>query len=50
MIAGEHLSPDENQFLTKERRKAWRRLIVTLSLALLLPALVFLAWRARRET
>jgi hypothetical protein len=50
MVADDKLTPEEKQFLDDKRRSANRRLIATLAVAVLLPALVFLAWRARRET
>jgi hypothetical protein len=50
MTANDHLTPGEKEHLAGQRRAAYRRVIVTLAVAVLLPALVYLAWRARRET
>jgi hypothetical protein len=50
MTTDDMLTPEEKEYLEGERRSAYRRLIVKLAVAVLLPALVFLAWRARRET
>jgi hypothetical protein len=48
--AYDHLRSEEKRFLTEERRSARRRLIAKLAAAVILPVLVFLAWRAWRET